>query len=294
MPPGKYVVAVSGGVDSVVLLHVAAQKVREAGLTLIVAHFDHGIRPDSAQDRMFVQGLAQHYGLPFVYDQATFGPGASEAKAREARYAFLRKVQSASRADAIVLAHHQDDVLETIIINFLRGTKSRGLSSLRSTAELRRPLLPYTKEQIRAYAKRHKLAWHEDSTNTDETYLRNYIRRRIMPRLGEAERRQLLAHSDTAASLNDAISALTGDYLRAQPDALALDRGLFRELPVEVAHEVLAAWLRAYADVTLTSKLIERLRSAIAAGRSGNRYDVARGYAIVLTRDRATLIPPKQ
>lgn len=296
LPPGKYVVAVSGGVDSVVLLDLLAQNARkpESGLVLIVAHFDHGIRADSANDLVFVEGLARQYGLPFVYDQAALGPGASEAKARDARYAFLRKVQAAAGADALVLAHHQDDLLETIIINFLRGTKSRGLSSLRSTAELRRPLLPYTKADIRSYAQQHKLAWHEDSTNADESYLRNYIRRRILPRVGEAERQKLLAHSDTAASLNDAIATMTHDYLATQPDALTLDRVAFRALPPEVAHEVLAAWLRDRAPVTLSSKLITRLAGAITDGGTGNRYDVTRGYMITLTRKTATLESPKQ
>lgn len=295
LPPGKYVVAVSGGVDSVVLLDLLAQKARQQGsdLVLIVAHFDHGIRPDSADDRVFVEGLARQYGLPFVYDQAALGPGTSEARARDARYAFLRKVQAAARADALVLAHHQDDLLETIIINFLRGTKSRGLSSLRSTAELRRPLLRYTKADIRTYAQQHKLAWHEDSTNADESYLRNYVRQRIVPRMNELERQKLLVHSETAASLNDAIATMTHDYLAAQPDALTLDRAAFRALPPEVANEVLAAWLRARAPVTLSSKLISRLAAAITNGGTGTRYDVTRGYVIVLARNTATLEPPK-
>ncbi|QQS18837.1 hypothetical protein IPL68_02130 [Candidatus Saccharibacteria bacterium] len=88
-----------------------------------MAHFDHGIRPDSVEDRKLVQKLAKQYGLPFVYDRAELGAGASEAVAREARYAFLSRVKEAVGADAIITAHHEDDVLETIIINWLRGTK---------------------------------------------------------------------------------------------------------------------------------------------------------------------------
>lgn len=295
LAPGKYVIAVSGGVDSVVLLHLLAQMAAnpESKLQLVVAHFDHGIRPDSSEDRKLVQELANSYGLPFVYDQVSLGPKASEAVAREARYKFLHAVSKAVGADAIIMAHHQDDLLETIIINLLRGTKSRGLSSLRSTKTLIRPLLQFNKKQIRAYAAAHKLTWHEDSTNDDEAYLRNYIRKQIMPRLSPAARTQLLEHSEKAAALNDAINVLTKEYLGAQPDADALDRTSYCELPEEVAREVLAEWLRTRTPVSLTSKLIERLAKVITTGRNGTMFDIARGYRIELSRNTAKLVYPR-
>lgn len=294
VPAGKYVVAVSGGVDSVVLLHLLVEFAKQSDVKLkfVVAHFDHGIRTDSAEDRKLVQQLAHLYKLPFVYDQAALGPNASEAVAREARYGFLRSVSKAVGADAIITAHHQDDVLETIIINLLRGTKSRGLSSLRSTKELMRPLLQYSKETIRSYALQHNLQWREDSTNENEVYLRNYIRKQIMPRLDVATRTQLLEHSEKAAILNDAIHALTEEYLAHQPEPLVLDRTSFRSLPSEVSHEVLASWLRAQTEVGLTSKLIVRLADAILEGRNGAHIDVARGYYLELSRNTAHLVVP--
>ncbi len=293
LPAGKYVVAVSGGVDSIVLLHMLAQKQHDQAHSFVVAHFDHGIRSDSAEDRKLVQRAAQSYGLPFVYDQVSLGPKASEAIAREARYKFLHTVRKVASADAIITAHHQDDLLETVIINLLRGTKSRGLSSLRSTKTLVRPLLGLTKQQIRAYARQHKLEWREDSTNNDETYLRNYIRKQIMPRLDDSARGKLLEHSQKAAVLNDAIHALTVSYLDTQPEALVLERQSFRELPEAVAYEVLAEWLRAHTTVSLTSKLIERLSGAIAEGRNGATFDIARGYSIELSRNYAKLTLPQ-
>lgn len=296
VPAGKYVVAVSGGVDSMVLLHLLVQlaKQPDAELKLVVAHFDHGIRGDSAEDRKLVQQRAQLYKLPFVYDQASLGRDASEAVAREARYSFLRSVSKAVGANAIITAHHQDDVLETIIINLLRGTKSRGLSSLRSTKELLRPLLRYSKATIRSYATQHKLQWREDSTNEDEAYLRNYIRKQIMPRLDEAARTQLLEHSEKAATLNDAIHVLTEEYLAKQPEPLVLDRASFGKLPPEVSHEVLASWLRAQTEIGLTSKLIVRLSNAIREGRNGSRIDAARGYCLEIGRNTAHLLAPRR
>lgn len=295
LPAGKYVVAVSGGVDSVTLLYLLAQKAKnpESKLTLVVAHFDHGIRPDSGEDRKLVQRLAMSYSLPFVYDKVSLGTGTSEAIARDARYKFLRTVSRVFGADSIVTAHHKDDLLETIIINLLRGTKSRGLSSLRSTKSIKRPLLGYTKNQILEYAKEHEIEWREDSTNQDETYLRNYIRKQIMPRLSLPARNQLIEHSEKAALLNDAIQNLTTEYLRAQADMLVIDRSTFRNLPEAVAHEILAEWLRAHTTVGLTRKLINRLTEAITEGRNGAKFDIARGYQVVLSRNHAKLVPPQ-
>src|SRR5215471_4228206 len=92
LEPGKYVVAVSGGVDSMVLLDVLKDV---PGLQLVVAHYDHGMRGDSGQDRQLVQEAAAHYGLPFAYEEGKLGVRTSEAAARDARYQFLRRVREA-------------------------------------------------------------------------------------------------------------------------------------------------------------------------------------------------------
>src|SRR5437870_1107332 len=111
------------------LLDLLAKK---PNVKLIVAHFDHGMRPDSEKDRQFVQVVTEKYGLPFVFSEGRLGPKASEATARTARYKFLEKTKKAEGAKTIITAHHQDDVLETAIINLLRGTGRRGLTALKS------------------------------------------------------------------------------------------------------------------------------------------------------------------
>src|SRR5689334_6585659 len=116
--PGHYVVAVSGGVDSMALLHMLNSR---PDLKLTVAHFDHGIRDDSAQDLLLVEKVAKSYGRPFVFKAGRLGPDASEAGARTARYRFLRQVLRDCGAKAIITGHHQDDLLETAILNMLRG-----------------------------------------------------------------------------------------------------------------------------------------------------------------------------
>ncbi|MFZ1483959.1 MAG: tRNA lysidine(34) synthetase TilS [Candidatus Saccharimonadales bacterium] len=286
VPAGKYVVAVSGGVDSVALLHVLAH---EPDLQLVVAHYDHGIRPDSAEDRKLVQLYAKTYGLPFEYEEGKLGQSASEATARKARYDFLRRVCKKHSASAIITAHHQDDVLETIIINFLRGTKSRGLSSLRSTIELVRPLLHVPKETIRMYALESMLEWREDSTNSDQKFLRNYVRLNIVPRMDSEAREALLATSKRASELNDAIQTLVDEYLQAQSSPNVLNRAQFTALPAEVASEVLVQWLRTRTAVTISKQLVARLYEAILNGRNGSQVDVAKGWSLGIRKTEIKL-----
>lgn len=292
---GKYVVAVSGGIDSVVLLDALARLMKtRKDLEVVVAHFDHGIRPDSKQDRLFVQSLAGRHGLPYEYERVELGAGASEAVARSARYAFLRQVRKNLEADMILTAHHQDDVIETIIINWSRGTRSRGLSSLRTTSEIGRPLLEVTKEQIRAYAQQYQLEWREDSTNADDAYLRNYIRSQIMPHLSDAARVQLLSHRAVAAQLNDKIDRLVADYIERHTTRFVIDRPRYCALPEMVSREVLAEWLRRSTDTTITTKTVARIDTAIRVGRNNSLVDVSGGVSLHLSRADATLVQTAQ
>ena len=182
----KYVVAVSGGVDSVVLLDMLAQ----SNHTIVVAHVDHGIRgEDSAADARFVAALAKRYNVPFVSTALHLGNSASEERARNGRYDFLF-TQAEKLGAQVVTAHHAGDVVETIALNFTRGTGWRGLAVL-ARNEIKRPLLAFTKQQLYDYALCHKLEWVEDATNHETRYLRNKLRKRIGA-----------AHVDTRALLS--------------------------------------------------------------------------------------------
>lgn len=284
--PGKYVVAVSGGVDSVALLDAVRQL---PDVKLIVAHFDHGIREDSAEDRRFVQQLAMEYGLPFVFGEGQLGPAASEATARHARYEFLHGVRNAAGGRAVMTAHHQDDVLETAVINLLRGTGRRGLSSLRERDGLSRPLLSITKRQLRAYALSHSLEWREDSTNQDLTYLRNYVRHKVLPRFTIETRRQLTQLINAMATTNQLLDAQLINYLHLQPFSGVLHRGNFIHLPHTVAREVLASWLRHHGLRNFDSKTLERLVVAAKTGRPGMQVDVQQGWILQVDQANLTL-----
>jgi tRNA(Ile)-lysidine synthetase-like protein len=319
LEPGRYVVAVSGGVDSVVLLHMLWELSHEKASTTVilsspedpekergmdprfreddkgkryhftVAHFDHGIREDSTEDRRLVGELAKSYGLPFVYHEGKLGSQASEAVAREARYRFLHEVRQASGAGAIITAHHQDDLLETIILNLLRGTGRRGLSSLKSTDVIKRPLLHVPKHELLRYAGREGLRWREDSTNADERYLRNYIRAHILPRFAEASREALLIISQQTAQLNVQIAQQAANYLHLQPSSKTFDRHSFIMLPHAVAREIMAEWLLANTGTELSKRLLERLVVAAKTGRSGSRVDVDAGHWLYISGERLAL-----
>lgn len=270
LEPGLYVVAVSGGVDSMVLLDLLR---RDSSLELVVAHYDHGIRADSDKDRQLVEQVAAKHKLKFRSAEGRLGTAASEALAREARYAFLEKVRHDTKARAIVTAHHQDDVLETAIINLLRGTGRKGLSSLKSNGALVRPMLELNKQQIRDYATKHTLQWREDSTNQDTKYLRNYIRLRLLASLNQAQKQTLLDHISTAQSLNSDIDGLLQLQLAKHGNQQEINRAWFVGLPHAVAREVMASWLRAHHQ-NFDSKGLERLVTAAKTLPPGKRADV--------------------
>jgi len=277
MPAGSYVVAVSGGVDSVVLLDLLRMY---PGVRLTVAHFDHGIRHDSAQDRLLVQRLAKRYGLPFVYDSGNLGTYASEAQARKARYAFLRRVQQVSKANAVITAHHQDDVLETVIINLLRGTGRKGLSSLTNGEGIIRPLLQVPKSEIIDYAKRHSLIWREDSTNAGDEYLRNRVRHNILPGWTTEQKEKLLAINQHMQHINKEVDEILETEIQGN-----LDRTWFVGLPHNIAREVMAAWLRLNSIGEFDAPTLERLAIAGKVAEAGKSIDVIKGYKMQVTPD---------
>jgi tRNA(Ile)-lysidine synthetase-like protein len=289
VPAGKYVVAVSGGVDSMVLLDILA---RRPELELVVAHFDHGIRLDAAADRQLVEKIAIRYQLPFVTAEGKLAPTASEATARAARYAFLRQVRQEQGAQAIITAHHQDDLLETMVLNIMRGTGRKGLSSLGSSEDdILRPLLHVPKTAIHEYVRSYPdVIWHEDSTNSDERYLRNYIRRKVIPRLSGEDRAQLLAYAARASQANPAIDALIGRDIAAHSGNEGLSRSWFIALPYAVSCEAMASWLRLAGIADFDRKAIEALVVTAKTAAPGKRRDINAERLLNVTKTTLQLL----
>lgn len=266
----RYVVAVSGGVDSVVLLDMLA---KEGVHELIVAHFDHGIREDSTQDAYFVEQVAKKWRLPYEMKREELGRTASEEFARSRRYAFLYGVAEKYKA-TIVTAHHMNDVAETIAINITRGTGWRGVAVLASG--VRRPLLGMTKAEIVAYAAANNLDWREDSTNASDIYLRNRIRPRFT---NEDTVLQLAALRARQVEIRGAVDEL----IKAQLDSMegAYSRYFFTHIDPTVATELLRAIAIEKLGHSLVRPQLERSLLAIKTARSGSRFPFGRAEMII-------------
>lgn len=261
---GRYLVAVSGGVDSVVLLELLATSVKSSKSEFTVAHFDHGIRADSADDAKFVGQLAKVYGLEYVTERSNLGASASEEDARSARYEFLRRVCKQHNLDGIVTAHHQDDLIETMFLHIIRGTGRHGLDPMARTGDILRPLLQTPKTEILKYAKTKSLKWHEDSTNLDTTYARNALRQVLAKKLTANTRDKILQLHNSMNKLNseidEGLNELDGYLL---DDRGAIVRSRFVTVPYIVACEYAKKWLSINGVSDINKALV--MRAVIAA-----------------------------
>ena len=185
--PGQTVlVAVSGGLDSVVLLHLLRELRCDLDLQLHVAHLDHRMRGDSGLDASWVMKLCEEWQIACTVSVAPEIP-ANEEQARVLRYDFLESTAGTLSADRIATAHHADDQAETVLFRLMRGTGVDGLAGIpRRRGKIVRPLLPFPRAELSAYARDKGLSWREDPSNDSRAYARNRIRLDVLPRL-EAE-----------------------------------------------------------------------------------------------------------
>jgi len=220
------VVGVSGGADSLALLHILNGLRERLDIRLHVATLDHGLRAEaSAVDAEFVRQLAEAWGLPVTVGykdvptlMKTWRVGV-ETAARRARYDFLAKVARDVGAKTVAVAHHADDQAETILMRILRGTGLRGLGGMAVSASvpghtdmmLVRPLLKVSRVDIEAYCREQDLQPREDATNSDTTYTRNRLRHETIPLL-----EQVYPGAKVALTQLADIAAVDNDYLEAQ------------------------------------------------------------------------------
>ena len=213
------VIAVSGGADSVALLHVA----RELGLTVTAAHFHHHLRGDSADaDADFVRDLARRLGIPHLRgdgDPLSLG-GNAEAAARQLRYAWLAEAAKSAGAAWVATAHTLDDQAETVLLNLLRGTGLRGLAGIAESRELApgvrlvRPLLAVRRADPRAWLVARGESHREDETNTDPRYSRAWLRAEFLPILELRHPAAIPALARAARHASEAADAETIGLIR--------------------------------------------------------------------------------
>jgi tRNA(Ile)-lysidine synthase len=212
LPVGStVVVGLSGGPDSVFLLYFLISLQKKRALTLIAAHLNHEWRPESDEDASFCRALCMNLGIPLYETKLSkLSPmppyeGSREAQGRAARRLFLTQVQQTVRADSIALAHHTDDQQETFFIRLMRGSSLTGLTGMAPRAGLFiRPLLCINKQAVKAYfAEEHDIFYCSDSSNESAAFLRNRIRKSVLPALKEADGRFDDSFAHTLARLQD-------------------------------------------------------------------------------------------
>ncbi len=292
----RWVVAVSGGLDSVVLLHLLRSNAA-TGASLLVAHFDHGMRPSSGDDARWVVDLATSWGLSSRVGRAAT-PLASEAGAREARYAFLESVRREAGARLVVTGHHADDQAETILFRALRGTGQAGLAGMATRrGHLFRPLLSFWREELEAYGRAAAIEWREDASNRSLRYARNALRHRVLPDIerlvAPGARRALVRLADLAreeeAGWESIVSALLEPLALAERDGrLSVDRRRLEALHPAVRARVLRS-LAARAGRSLDEVTTRRAVEFVASAGSGVAIELGGAVSLRKELDRIVL-----
>ncbi len=234
---GLLVTAFSGGLDSSVLLCLANQYSLQNGLPHLAVHVDHGLREDSSADALHCQNVCVSLGIPFATTKLSSKPAAAnyEAWARENRYAAIEKIAEMANNPIVMTAHHSDDQAETLLFRLLTGRfMSSAFGINERGGKLLRPLLNYSREQLKKYAKEQGLEWREDPSNMDQDRERNFIRHSLVPlieeRYGSGVKERLSACMERIAEdeayLNSLVkftkdSPLTIEVLRELPFAMA-------------------------------------------------------------------------
>jgi len=293
LPEGKFVVAVSGGVDSAALLHLVAENVDSD--RVVVAHVDHGMRVGSAAEARFVRELAKSYSLKYVETQLELGKEASEAEARRGRYAFLSRISHDENAPAILTAHHRDDVIETMVINLMRGTNRRGLTSLGSSTQLIRPLLGVTKLQLYKYATDNRLEFVEDDSNKNTDYKRNWVRRVGLPKLRNINPSidsKLQDLNKKTKLLNDEIDEISVPMAESLVNDNRVNREEYRALPEIIRREIIMQTLiRRDIDMKNIGRSdIERTDDFICNAKPAKKFNPTKQIHFLSSRDYVEIL----
>lgn len=222
----KILIAVSGGVDSMVLLHL----LQKTSLTIGVAHIDHNTRSGAShKDAAFVSDYCTRHNIPFFQAMFIHKKGNFHQEARQYRYNFFTKLIQEHHFDFVATAHHQEDQLESLLINIQRGAGLRGLQGItENDKRLLRPLLIYTKEDIQAYAAIEDISYMHDASNDSDNYLRNKIRHHVAPIMKEHLPLILDGISRTVAHMQD-YTALMNYFARL----ISKDQGKYLSLDID-------------------------------------------------------------
>ena len=299
---------VSGGADSVALLRVLFLMRDELGITLEAAHFNHGIRAESAGEEQFVTALCEELGVTLHVGRADVPKLAREQKvslevaARQARHSFFRQVLAGRGLSRLALAHHRDDRAETVLLRLVRGAGADGLGSMAplEPSGIVRPLLCVGREDIRAWCRENGFQWVEDASNADTSIPRNWVRHKLLPLIGErlnpsvaealarsaellAEDSQYLNGLARAALIN--METLPGGGVTVPAGDLA---GLAKPVQSRAVRQMLVA-AGLVCDVERAN--VVDVAALLGPGRTGRRVDLDGGAAALREAEQLAILP---
>jgi tRNA(Ile)-lysidine synthase len=304
------ILAVSGGADSMALLHAFSQARRTLGFRLIIAHFDHNLRASSGKDLLFVERAALGLGLECVTQvnrRAVPEKGSVEAFARECRYDFLFRTARRFKASAVVTAHTKDDLAETVLMRVLRGTGLLGLRSIlpcrvMGGIKLVRPLLIFSRQEVEDFLKSIKARFITDPTNASLDFTRNKIRRQLIPcmeREYQAGVKDNLARlAETAAVdyafIEERAIVFLGKHLKCSPQRVSVPLPAFQRLHSSLRRTVVRLMYASLLDNTHSLALlhvdqIEQMALAAKAAEPKGKITLPAGVICTKTGTRLVM-----
>lgn len=287
------VLAVSGGIDSMVLLEAVGAAIgRGSRGHVVVATYDHGTGAHAERAVEQVRQRADRWGLRCVAER-TSDLLRGELAWRNARWRFLHGV-AADIGGEVATAHTLDDHVETIVMRILRGSGARGMSGMRAPSPIRRPLLAIERAAIAQYADEVGVVWTEDPSNADRTHLRNRVRLDLLPALRRTRPTfdgDLLAIAERAAAVRRTCTEVVRPLVRAASDGRVIAERVADRTWSSEQRALLCQTVAEFGGITLDRRGTDRLAQFIVEGRSGSRIPLAGRFEAVLRRDALELRP---
>ncbi len=291
-PNDKIMVALSGGSDSMCLLHLLYSQKEKLNITLQAVNIDHSIRgEESKQDSLFVKNYCEKLGVPlktFVVDAIKFSEenGYSlEQGARVLRYQIFEKLLNEDENLLIATAHHKEDSVETILFNLFRGTGLKGITGIQQTTKIIRPLINASKVEIIKYLTENNIPYCTDSTNSDEKYSRNYIRKEILPLISDKfpnSINNIYNFSQIAKEEDDYLDTLASKIIINEDNKIAIS---IENDKVLIKRAIIIVLKKLGADKDYTKKHIDTTYELISLP-SGSSIDLKNGIKVVKEYDK--------
>ncbi len=303
----RLVIGVSGGIDSMVLLHFLAQQRSQLGVGLTAVHVDHMLRGEqSAEDSHFVEQQCKLWDVPYELVQIPVPAilaekgGNTQSVCREERYRIFEIVMEQTQSTVLVTAHHADDQLETVLMDGMRGSLKNGAFGMRnkrpiSSGSLVRPQLAVTKAEIARYAELNKVPHREDPSNASDAYTRNRIRKTLLPAMVAENPRAALHFSELAEQINEDAAFLQQlaeqalEELLISPGELVISAESFRSHPSALQKRMVLLLLNYLYDgkrVLITSHLAEQVRELLQSSSGTVFLHLPQNYMMIRQYDR--------